>query len=219
MTSMFETCQHRACARRAGPGSLARAKPPGDPCRPREAQQAAWGDGLPPLGLPWSGGRLGRGVPRGETKAGGERHVPVHCPGRLFSFCPGGRGSRRRSRRRQSPPASCCATARVALLLALVSREAKRRGQAPTVTDVTGVASPRRRPLTVHRPDGLLGPVLLLMSASRRAVPVHSLPPGPFPSARLFAWLLALLRLGLLGLRWWQGFDGAVDDLRLRKGP
>lgn len=34
------------------------------------------------MGIPWSGGRLGRGGPRGETKAGGERHVPVPPPGR-----------------------------------------------------------------------------------------------------------------------------------------
>ena len=118
------------------------------------------------------GGRLGRGVSKGGNQGGGRAARPCapSWPADLHHF-PGGRGSRRRSRRRQFTISELQRDgAGRAVARPEETREAKRRAQAPTVTTVvTGVASPRRRPLTAHRPDGLLVHDVLLMSASRRA--------------------------------------------------
>lgn len=64
----------------------------------RSDQFAAEKDGFPPLGIPCWRGRLGRGFPKGETKAGEERHGL--CP-RAFRRAGGGydQSNRRRALR------------------------------------------------------------------------------------------------------------------------
>ena len=66
-------------------GPWATRSPPGAPADPR-AQPASrrLGGGVSPLGASLPGGRLGRGVPRGETTAGGKRRdlCLVLLPGR-----------------------------------------------------------------------------------------------------------------------------------------
>jgi hypothetical protein len=137
--------------------------------------------GCPPWGCLGVGGASEGGYQGGKPRRGGERHVPVHCPGRLFSFCPGGRGQSGRASPRQSPPASCSATARVALRLAL-KRRAKRRGARRRRPSMTS-----QEPHQWRRPSPFTGPTTCscttsqFPSAGRRAGAVHPFPPGPFP--------------------------------------
>jgi hypothetical protein len=59
----------------------------------RAKRKKAVGGWVAPLGIPWRGGRLGRGFPRGKPRRGDERHVPLP----LERPARGGRGQARPS--------------------------------------------------------------------------------------------------------------------------
>ena len=96
---------------------MAHTKPPRGPVPARrKALERAWGDGLPPLGIPYFGGRLGRGVSKGGNPGGGRvaRPCALSRPTCMTSREGGGRGaaqgagshlSRATARRRGS---RCC---------------------------------------------------------------------------------------------------------------
>ena len=103
--SLRKDYQSTGRAPKAGPGPLAHAKPSRGPTPRAGRRLRGVGGWCPPLGIPWSGGRLGGGCPEGGTKAGGERHVPVRLRGRP-SLCTSGRAGDEAARKQ--PAVTTC---------------------------------------------------------------------------------------------------------------